>query len=361
MDNDNIILARKLARDGNLPGLGELLREMECAGSLRELEGDTTILAIVAFGGALATFQMLVDKFGLSWDGEAFIQAAVGNHVDVLDWLHSVRNLGSISVTQRNKMCPVAASSGSLEALKWARKKKCPWQTIWRPDSSAALATKHGHLRVLQYMEINDVLNVFDGRSIAKLAARHGHLHILSWLSETTIWPCWSLAAHGSCRYCAQMFSQAALGGHLEILEWLSKTIGTDAQDAQTCASASEGCHLHVLQWLRNQTPPCPWDRMVCVWAAKRGRPDILEWALENGAQIPDNVRVTEAAARLAAKHGFFFSGCCLLSGCADDGREGLCPKHSARVRLGLVDWGMCGDTAGVVMRILHRSGTRTA
>ncbi|KAJ8606969.1 hypothetical protein CTAYLR_009271 [Chrysophaeum taylorii] len=186
----------------------------------------------------------------------------------------------------RRKVCVAAASSGSVEVLKWARAIGCPWNEL-----TCSEASLHGKLQVLKWARANGC--PWDGETCAN-AARSGRLEVLAWARDNgcpwNAWTCsWAAEAghldilkwareHG-CPWNTWTCSWAASGGRLDVLKWV-RANGCP-WDVDTCAFAAGDGHLEVLKWARANG--CPWDKETCANAAYGGYLDVLKWARANG------------------------------------------------------------------------------
>mmetsp|Transcript_2875 Transcript_2875/g.9755 ORF Transcript_2875/g.9755 Transcript_2875/m.9755 type:complete len:296 (-) Transcript_2875:235-1122(-) len=131
-------------------------------------------------------------------------------------------------VSERD-MCRLAARSGKLEVLQWARENGCPWDA-----DTCAEAALGGHLELLKWARKN---GCSWSESTCALAAFGGHLALLKW------------ARDHMCPWSKETCSLAAIGGHLSVLQW-AREKGCP-WDAKTCSNAAWGGHLEVLKWAR--------------------------------------------------------------------------------------------------------------
>ena len=90
--------------------------------------------------------------------------------------LSVLKNLLQRGHLNKAVVCKNAAEGGHLETLKWAREKKCPWNT-----DTCAYAAKGGHLEALQWARENGC--PWGARTCA-YAAWGGHLEVLKWARE---------------------------------------------------------------------------------------------------------------------------------------------------------------------------------
>ena len=76
----------------------------------------------------------------------------------------------------KKRIYEIAAGSGRLEVLKWARSQGCLWN-MW----ACVFAAGNGHLEVLQWLRSQGC--PWDSR-VCSFAARYGHLEVLRWAIE---------------------------------------------------------------------------------------------------------------------------------------------------------------------------------
>ena len=155
--------------------------------------------------------------------------------------------------------CDGAAEGGHLDVLKWLRMEGCPWH-----EGTCSRAARGGHLDVLKYAHENgcpwDVWT-------CQAAAQGGHLAALKYAHENGC-P-WEL---NTCRI-------AALYGHLAVLKYAHEK--GCPWNGTACYSAARKGHLHVLKYLHENG--CPWDTDTCDVAACLGHLDVLKYARKNG------------------------------------------------------------------------------
>ena len=124
------------------------------------------------------------------------------------------------------------ARGGDMDAVRWLREHKCPWDdTI--PGTNACIG-----------------------------AARGGHLDVLKWLrTEGCPWDektCW----------------HAAYGGHLNVLKYAHEN--GCPWNKWTCVEAAEGGYLDVLKYAHENG--CPWNVVTCkcaAWGRAFGRAQV--------------------------------------------------------------------------------------
>ena len=103
------------------------------------------------------------------WSEEAVDRAAVGGHLEVVQWL---RQNGC---PWSSRTCYRVAERGHLDILKWARSQgpPCPWD-LW----TCTWAAKEGHLDVLKWARSQDPPCPWD-RETCDSAALRGNLDVL--------------------------------------------------------------------------------------------------------------------------------------------------------------------------------------
>jgi len=170
----------------------------------------------------------------------------------------------NVEETKKEGACTLAAISGHLHIIQWAREDGCDWNL-----STSLAAAEGGHLHVLQWLRENGCPW---HSKIFRIAAGCGHLHILQWLLESNHDDIASTSDFESCK-------AAAGGGHLNILQWLRDN--GYGWNSDTCTAAAGAGHLNILQWARANG--CPWNSDTYHAANRNGFTEIVNWALQNG------------------------------------------------------------------------------
>ena len=176
------------------------------------------------------------------------------------------------------------ARGGDMEAVRWLREHKCPWDGerfhLYFPSNACIAAAEGGHLDVLRYLrESGCPCETLEGYACAA-AAGGGHLDVIEYLRES------------GCKWNEKTCSDAARGGHLNVLKYAHEN--GCPWGKWTCWKAAEGGHLDVLKYARENG--CPWNETTCGAAAAGGHLDVLKYALENAC--PMNMYACSAAAR---------------------------------------------------------------
>jgi hypothetical protein len=270
--------------------------------------------------------------------------ATVASSLSTLKWAYRMGCTYAWDAT----LCAAITKGGDLKALKWARKKKMPWdervavelaarndvatlawtQSIpwgklcssqWQPCPLsryvARSAAAHNALGTLVWMRQRVHDHIIEVGAFNK-AARNGNLRILKWgLREGII-----RRAEREDR--PSYLLNAALGGHVEIMYWLVernfKFIDWAMKDVITTevslellktmraldcpvitaalAKAAACNRRDILEWLRSVG--CRWDRCVTEAAARNGHLDLLIWLYENACPLGNE------ALEAAASHG---------------------------------------------------------
>jgi hypothetical protein len=107
---------------------------------------------------------------GFPWDEATSSSAALGGHLEVLQWLHQ------LGLPLGQATCGLAARCGNLEMLQWAREQGCPWG-----GGTCSQAAGNGHLEVLQWAHQQGC--PWD-KDAGKEAAYFGGLEVLQWAHE---------------------------------------------------------------------------------------------------------------------------------------------------------------------------------
>jgi hypothetical protein len=219
-----------------------------------------------------------------------------------------------IKWVRTSDICAIAAGSGNLDTLKWARENGCDWDR-----SVCDAAFKGGHLDILKWARKNGcdwyVLpshpsHKNSNKIQTKLDNLPLHLqnNILSFsdpnqdhfmrrltcskfrdqipgLTQTNVKAVVSSRsllkwARKNWVPIDRVSFEAAKGGYLNVLKWSHKN---SYPLSNICEAAADGGHLNVLRWARQNG--CDWDELTCEAAAKGGHLDVLKWARKNGCK----------------------------------------------------------------------------
>jgi hypothetical protein len=195
------------ARSGDLSYFLWVLEKLNLLSSLSPF--DTSLLACeAASSGSLEILKWLKDQIRRpAWDDEVMFKAIKGKSLPVLEWLVDHANEIFIRNDWREWVTTEAAASGTPEILIWAREKKFQW-----------------HEKVTLFLASGE------------------DSEILEW------------AVQNGCPISQFAMFEAAFYGKLKNLQILRK-YGTT------------------------------WDDDTCEAAARSGNPELLQWVLENGCQ----------------------------------------------------------------------------
>nr|WIL04216.1 ankyrin repeat-containing protein [Cedratvirus lena]WIL04841.1 ankyrin repeat-containing protein [Cedratvirus duvanny] len=169
------------------------------------------------------------------------------------------------------------------------------------PKDLCILATRHGHLHILQWAR--EAGYDYD-RKVSHVAAQFGHKHILNHLKEDWSASTCAFAARGGqletlrylisqgCDWGSGTCTLAARGGHLEVLQWAESQGCLFSTDIFEQAVTSRSCNVQVLSYL--QTKGLTWRQNTLECAVKSSSLAILQWLKEQGC--PLTVRVFKNA-----------------------------------------------------------------
>ena len=266
----------------------------------------------------------------------------VGSSLSTLKWAYRMKCTYGWNTT----LCAAIAKGGDLKALKWARKKKIPWddrvgvELAARNDIAALAWTQsipwgelcsskwqacpltrevarsaaaHNALGTLQWMYQRVPIHVIEV-GVFNMAARNGHTRILKWgLHE-------HILRELERQNCPSYVLNAAIGGHVKLMHWLVERgfrfVDWAMKDVITQSVSLElletmralGCPVitaaltraaacdrrDIIEWLRSLG--CQWDRCVAAAAAGKNHLDLLIWLHQNGCPVCNES--IEAAAR---------------------------------------------------------------
>jgi hypothetical protein len=137
-----------------------------------------------------------------------------------------------------NNICAYAASSGSVEALKWVAK----WGLL-HTHSVLSQAAHFGHVNLLEYMHSEHDCELHD--ELLPAAARNGHHDAVEWLFD-----------HGAPCSLGTICGDAAESGDLELVHFVHSKGGEI--NGVTMADAAKSGHLALCQQLHSEQ--CPLD-----------------------------------------------------------------------------------------------------
>ena len=115
-------------------------------------------------------------KNGYHWNDNTCTVAALGGHLNVLQWLRKQ----DPPCPWNGRTCSRAAENGHLKVLKWLRKQypPCPWNE-WTCEQAA----ENGHLKVLKWLR-KQVPPCPWNEWTCEQAAENGHLNVLRYAIE---------------------------------------------------------------------------------------------------------------------------------------------------------------------------------
>ena len=139
--------------------------ELGCVSAVQRMQRQGRLsrqeLLCQAAAGADRTCQIHMCRFGWLWDRDTCAAAALGGHLEVLQWARANGCPWDI------RTCHKAAEGGHLKVLLWARANGCPWD-----KGTCEWAAHGGHLELLQWARANDCPS--DGKELF-FAAQNGH------------------------------------------------------------------------------------------------------------------------------------------------------------------------------------------
>ena len=159
-----------------------------------------------------------------------------------------------------------ALENGSLEVVKWAASSAIAEEVELNDRWTCAMAARSGDVRLLKWARANGYPW---GEDVCSFAASSGHVEVLQW------------ARANGCPWDERTCQSAAHNGRLEALQW-ARANGCPWNTA-VCVVAAKRGHLDVIQWARANG--CPSDTTVCMVAAWYGYLDLARWAWVNGCR----------------------------------------------------------------------------
>jgi hypothetical protein len=160
-------------------------------------------------------------------------------------------------------ICAYAASSGSVEALKWLEKRD-----LLYTNTALFQAAKFGFVDVLDYTVnvYNEYCEMED--DLLAEAARYGHLGAVEWLFE-----------HDAPYDADQICGDAAESGDLQLVQFVQSKGGQINEN--TLQDAAWRGHLALCQHLHSEQ--CPWHTDAVAAAGCAGHIEVVKWLVEQG------------------------------------------------------------------------------
>jgi hypothetical protein len=207
--------------------------------------------------------------------------AALAGDLAKLQWLHS-----KIGCRMTTAVCERAASSGSIDVLKWLAT-ICKDKVV---HTTAVLiaACANGQLETVQYLVSRGCKS--HNSDCCSAAAKRGHLSLIKWMAITEPFNI-DMQLYLDC-----VMHRAAEGGSIEVMKWL-RAEHHARLSTLLLHTAALNEQLAVVQYLKAEG--CPWDTTACTAAAssynfnahfnarRRGKTDrkctTLQWLHENG------------------------------------------------------------------------------
>ena len=195
------------------------------------------------------------------------------------------------STIKNEDLCAIAARSGWLNVLKWARENDCPWNletfeaTVYRNDRNMFdWITEHdcpsgmgfpdykiyehivklGHIDALAYIGRNLHHPMMTDLIPVKLAAKHVQIDMLEWMLNNQYAVCNT-----------RIGRIAAKKGHTVLLQWLHDS-ELDMDPTNVLRIAATNGHLNILKWMKENG--YYWNNSISEYAASNGHTHILEW-----------------------------------------------------------------------------------
>ncbi len=218
---------------------------------------------IAAARGDLQSLQWLRTERDAPWDEDVCAAAALGGHLDVLQWARKSGASWNAKVLQN------AAKGGHFAAFRWARRERAPWD-----GKVLRAAAKHGRFEIFRWCFRHRAPTMDPMERFASYFAAAGCLEAVRWLSEGEL-------IDNTREMFIELLGSAAAGGHLQILRWLLDTnlvVLDEVAVERVHGDAAMNGRLAVLQWMQRHGYPL--TQYVCEKAALGGHLECLCWAV---------------------------------------------------------------------------------
>lgn len=219
-------------------------------------------LTIIAAQSGCLELLRWARSIGCTWDDSVFLTACESNLINILEQLVAEGSLRPAGVIA----CKAAARKGHTIALQWLREHGFSWN-----KEVTGLAAAYGHLEALQFLFAEGCPW---GEVICEHAVSSGDLNVLRWVH-----------AQGCPLLLGSGYTAACQPGDIEMLRWLFEN--NAPLDEWTCALAAIYNNSEKLQFLRAQG--IPWDYRTIEMARDHGHDELARWARENGCPEPPN------------------------------------------------------------------------
>eukprot|EP00611_Tribonema_gayanum_P025776 TRINITY_DN5971_c0_g1_i3.p1 TRINITY_DN5971_c0_g1~~TRINITY_DN5971_c0_g1_i3.p1 ORF type:complete len:559 (+),score=141.68 TRINITY_DN5971_c0_g1_i3:150-1826(+) len=245
-----------------------------------ETPWDENVISFAATSGSVELLRWLHAE-GCPWDDHASRVAAIDGHIEMLDWLHAVNAPMALDA------CDFAYDCDQFEAFEWAYSHGLP--VSGKLEVKLALEGDDERLewlRVRGHWFHNPPDMWAAGDNIVKQWLHH---HRFPYDARAAIGVIgtdavdWILYEVGSGAWDERSCIAAAFEGDLTALSLLHTTCRATGggHDEEVCAAAAAGGHMDVLRWARGEG--CAWDGRVCSEARVNGHLDVLRWAVSEG------------------------------------------------------------------------------
>jgi hypothetical protein len=235
-------------------------------------------LSSAAKTGQLGIIQYLLSE-GFLLNQKAVENAAQNGHIDLLQFFLTIRNC-----YYDDQAIILAAGAGHVDVVQFFVEKV--WnKTLNQTESHyntlkrcVIFATRHGHLKVLQYVA---PLLIMVFPECTEEAAIHGHMDIFFWLVQ------FGFPISERC------MKGALQNGHLEICQYLYFEDNQALHQFEVDIVAARG-HVHILDWMLeiDAFPPVIHLRQRFQWIALRhSEPAVLLWCISRNIPLDPEVR----------------------------------------------------------------------
>jgi len=223
---------------------------------------STHVLAFLEDPADLARFQAASHAARDAVDAtERLVQELEEHEAANLACFSALRRLERRGLLDKRHFCTVAAQSGNLQVMKWARGIGCIWD-----EWTCHAAAEGGHLELLEYLRANAC--PWDEKTSAAAGSRR-EIEIIEWVHDN------------GCPWSEFTCANAAMRGNLEVLKFAREHFCP--WNEWTCQQAAEHGHLDVLRWARAHEAPMYFPESVRRRAAENGHFDVLRWLRGNG------------------------------------------------------------------------------
>jgi hypothetical protein len=255
------------------------------------LQWSKSASLLAAQEGHLSVLKWAFDR-NLCIPSDSSRYAAEYSHLDILDWLYSVRNKlygGGLESWPITAIIYSAASRGRLEVLEWFKNVNPPWvkaKVLCR--ETAEKAARYSHKHILLWL-IQNKFRLSTCKRLCSFAAIDGNYDLVLWLHEQ------------GCALEGFVVRNSISGGNVKLVAWVMERINRKVNTTDIEFTIQKG-RLEVLNYFYEQ----PYCRPLIttpsnlLFAVKNFEYEIAKWLVTKGCKLVPELCAIAATAKNA-------------------------------------------------------------